>query len=71
MEQLLTNWSKWPLREIMENDRVADLKEALQFGNHKQASQKSDLLVKLVSDNIHYSYGLVIPRNKISRLPNA
>ncbi len=71
MEQLVTNWSKWPLREISESKRVADLKEALQFGNHKGASPKPDLLVKLISDDIRYGYGLVIPCIKISRLPNA
>ncbi len=57
--------------EISKSDRIADLTNALQFGNHKGASQKPDLLKKLISDDICYGYGLVIPRGKISRLPNA
>jgi hypothetical protein len=43
----------------------------LAFGNHKGASQKPVLLKKLISDNIRYGYGLVIPREKIPRLPHA
>jgi hypothetical protein len=43
----------------------------LKFGNHKGASQKPDLLKKLISDDIRYGYSLVIKWGKISRLPNA
>ncbi len=71
MEGLLIKRSKWPLIEISKSNRIADLAEALQFGNHKGASQKLDLLKKLISDDIRYGYGLVIPWGKIPRLPNA
>jgi hypothetical protein len=71
MEHLLINGSEWPLEEISERDRIADLTEALQFGNHKGASQKHNLLKKLISDNICHGYGLVISREIISHLPNA
>jgi hypothetical protein len=57
---LLIKGSKWPLMEISKSNRIADLTEALQFGNHKGASQKPDLLKKLISDDIRYGYGLVI-----------
>ncbi len=42
MECLLIGGSKWPLTEISKSDRTADLTNALQFGNHKGASQKPD-----------------------------
>ncbi len=71
MEQLLINKSEWPLSDLSKSKRIADLTEALAFGNHKGASQKPVLLKKLISDNIHYGYRLVIPWVKISRLPNA
>jgi hypothetical protein len=71
MQRLLINGSKWPLAEISESKRIADLTEALQFGNHKGASQKPYLLKKLISDDIHHDFGLVIPRGKISPLSNA
>ena len=38
MEQLLINGSQWPLDKISEEDREADLHEALVFGNHKGAT---------------------------------
>ncbi len=62
MEHLVIEGSKWPLTEISKSNRTADLTNALQFENHKQASQKPDLLKKLISDDICYSYRLVIPR---------
>ncbi len=40
MERLLIEGSKWLLREISESNRIAELTNALQFGNHKGASQK-------------------------------
>ncbi len=71
MEFLLTKGSKWPLTELSERDRIEDLNKALQFGNHKGALQKPELLKKLISDNIMFGYRLVVPRGKIARLPNA
>ncbi len=52
MERLLIVGSKWPLTEISKSDRIADLTNALQFRNHKGASQKPDLLKKLILDYI-------------------
>ena len=71
MERLLVKGSKWPLLELSKEDRLEDLKEALQFGNHKGASEKPVLLKKLISDDIRFGYGLVVQRGKITRLPNA
>ncbi len=71
MESLLIEGSKWPLTELSKRDRIEDLNKALQFGNHNGASQKSELLKKLISEDIKFGYGLVFPRGKIRRLPNA
>jgi hypothetical protein len=71
MERLLIEGSKWPLMELSKRDRIEDLNEALQFGNHKGALQKPELLKKLISDDIKFGYGLIVPRGKIARLPNA
>jgi hypothetical protein len=57
--------------EISKSNRIADLTKALQFGNHNGASQKLILLKKLISDDIRHGYGLVIPQEKISCLPDA
>jgi hypothetical protein len=71
MERLLIEGSKWPLMELSKRDRIEDLNKALQFGNHKGASQKPELPKKPISDDIKFGYGLVIPRGKIAWLPNA
>jgi hypothetical protein len=56
MEKILVNGSQWPLTEIR---------------NHKWASSKPELLQELVSGNVKHSYDLVLPRNKIDRIPHA
>ena len=71
MEQLLINGSQWPLDEISEEDRKADLHEALAFGNHKGAASKPELLKELITADVRHGYGLVIPRDKVARIPNA
>jgi hypothetical protein len=71
MKDLLTDGSKWPLSELNKSERIADLTEALAFGNHKGASRKPVILKKLITDDIRYGNGLVIPQGKISHLPNA
>ena len=71
MEQLLINGSQWPLDEISKEDREADLHEALVFGNHKGAASKPELLKALIAADVRHGYGLVIPRDKVARIPNA
>ncbi len=71
MECLLTKGSRWPLEEISKEDRVADLQEAIQFGNHKGATSKPGLLKELIKADIQHGYGLVIPLDKIKHIPGA
>jgi hypothetical protein len=71
MERLLSKGSRWPLKEISKKDRVADLQEALKFRNHKGATSKPELLRELITANVTHGYGLVIPLDKIERIPGA
>jgi hypothetical protein len=71
MEQLLINGLQWPLDKISKEDREADLHKALVFGNHKGAACKPKLLKVLISEDVRHGYGLVIPRDKVSPIPNA
>ncbi len=71
MECLLIKRSRWPLKEINEEDRVADLQEALQFGNHKGATSKPELLRELITADVTHGHGSIIPLNKIERIPGA
>ncbi len=48
-----------------------DLQETLQFGNHKGATSKLEILRELITEDIWHSYGLVIPLNKIERFLGA
>ncbi len=57
--------------EITKEERVVDLQEALAFGNHKGASSKPELLRELILGHAKHGYGLVLPWNKIDRIPHA
>ncbi len=52
IEGLLIKGSRWPLEEISKSNRVADLQEALQYGNHKGATSKPELLRELITEDI-------------------
>ena len=45
---ILQNGSKWPLEDLDFDKRAKDLKEALEFGNHKGAEKQPELLKSLV-----------------------
>jgi hypothetical protein len=69
MEAILTNGSKWPLEEVSKASRTSDLQDALTFGNHKGASKKPDLLLKLISKDVKYGYSVPIPLESVTRIP--
>ena len=69
LEKILKHGSQWPTSPISEEDRLADLFEALEFGNHKGASTQPDLLLKLVSGDVTHGYALPLPLDKITRIP--
>ena len=69
MKEMLAHGSKWPTKSITEEDRAADLIEALKFGNHKGASNQPELLLKLVSGDVKFGYALPLPLGKIKRIP--
>eukprot|EP00985_Skeletonema_marinoi_P002393 scaffold1000_cov66-Skeletonema_marinoi.AAC.3 len=71
MRDILNNGSAWPLQELDNDIRLKDLREAIQFGNHKGATQQPDLLYKLVSKDVMHGYALPLPLEKIERIPGA
>jgi hypothetical protein len=48
MSWILTHGSEWPLEPLNNECRLADVREALIFGNHKGALMKPDLLLQLM-----------------------
>ena len=69
LENLLIFGSQWQRAEIPKEDRIANLHEALNFGNHKGASSQPEILTKLVSGNIIHGYAVPLPLGKITHLP--
>jgi hypothetical protein len=43
--------------------------DALKFGNHKDAEQQQELLLKLIKDNVNRGFTPPFPLNKISLIP--
>ena len=57
MKGILKNGSRWPLEELDEEQRAKDVKEALEFGNHKGATTKPELLNKLIAKDVTHGMG--------------
>lgn len=69
--RLLTDGSNWPLTDITEEERQADVQEALAFGNHKGAIENSTLLRSLIDDDVTHGYSLPLPLQKIQSINGA
>jgi hypothetical protein len=69
MSRILTHSSEWPLEPLNNKCRLADVREALIFGNHKGASMKPDLLLQLMSKDVQFSYCLPLPLAKAEKIP--
>ena len=54
MKNILLRGSDWPLESINEEQRAADVDEALSFGNHKGAKARSEELAELVEKDVHF-----------------
>ena len=71
MEDILRRGLDLPMEELSTEYKLEDLKEALEFGNHKGAKNNPELLKKLFEKDITHSYSLVLPLDKTSRIPGA
>ena len=68
MEDILTNGSKWPLEDLSKESHISNMNDALTFGNHKGALSKPDILKKLVSKDVKYSYSVPIPLTSVKKI---
>ena len=71
MKSILKHGSCWSLKELPLPDRLKDLEKALVFGNLKGAESNPVILKDLVKKDVTYGYGLVLPLDKIKRIPGA
>jgi hypothetical protein len=69
MKDFLEEGSKRPLVDLSKEERQKDLEDALAFGNHKGASQKPELLKKLIGKDVKYGYSLPIPLASVRSIP--
>jgi hypothetical protein len=70
MGKLLLGSSQLPMEPMSEKDRIADLQEALEFGNHKGDSSQPKLPQELVTTDVIHGYALPLPLDKITKIPN-
>jgi hypothetical protein len=69
MSKILESGSGWPLEPLNEELRHNDVDATLAFGNHKGVSLQPELLQKLVSKDVHFSYCLPLPLDKTRKIP--
>ena len=69
LKSILENGSDWNLEDLDEEQRKADLLEALEFGNHKGASEQPELLKELLLKDVAYGYCFLVPKYKLTSIP--
>ena len=69
MKRILMHGSKWPLQPLDEENRIKDVEDALNFGNHKGANKQQELLEKLVTDDVTRGFAIPLPLSKIIQIP--
>jgi hypothetical protein len=69
VKKTLTHGFTMPLRELPEADRVADVLEALRYGNHKSTQKNPSLVVEMLNEEVTRGWQLVLPCNKVPVIP--
>ena len=69
MRNILLHGSDWPLEPIIQEQRAADVDEALSFGNHKGAQARSNELADLIEKDVQFGYALPLPVRVAKALP--
>ena len=70
LKKLLAEGSHWELEDLDEEKRLSDLRDALDFRNHKGAENDPDKLKKLVSKDVKHGYALPLPLDRIQTIPH-
>jgi hypothetical protein len=68
-ELLLNKVLNWPLDPISKAAREQDVIKALEFGNHKEATNSPTLLHNLIMNNILYGFAVAFPLDKMTKIP--
>ena len=70
MKELLLYRSRWPLSPLSNENRLLNIEDALNFGNHKGTNQQPELLTKLIQDDVNRGFALSLPLNKLKKIPD-
>ena len=68
---ILDNGTEFPLRPIKETDRRADLKSAMEYGNHKSILRNQSSFTSQTIDEIQQGWALPLPPNFAFQLDHA
>ena len=84
LEPLLKNHPLWPrlrislstgveflLEPTTTEQKLGDVVEALDFGNHKGAQKYKEFFEKCLEDDVTHGFSLVLPKEAILQIPNA
>ena len=70
-EKMLTVGADYPLEPMSEEDRLQDITDAMERGNHKSAKQKHQVLETKLFDEVRHGWELPLPLDKVPRLPGS
>ena len=66
---MITNGSHWPIEQLDEKSRLADLKISLCRVNHKSAKENGKFLSDALNKEIHKGWELVLPLHRATEIP--
>jgi hypothetical protein len=65
----MTRGFTMPLTDIPEMDREQDVREALNYGNHKSTLLNPSVVLEILDDEVKHGWQLVLPSRQVSRIP--
>jgi hypothetical protein len=71
VRRMLEHGFRLPLKPLEESKGAKDVEDALAYGNHKSAMKHPEPLRKILGDEVHRGWQLVIPKDIIPRIPGA
>jgi hypothetical protein len=71
MKNILTTGAHSPLTELSEDDRQADLKTAIEYGNHKGAINEGERVIKELESEINQGWQLPISIHSLDKVHEA
>ena len=70
-KSILAEGVKFPLEPLSNDLRKQDLLEAIEYGNHKGASENPELLEELIKEDVTLGHSLIIPLEKAIEIDGA